>query len=74
MTELDSRELVTPPGTSGPFRISVRSIRGGLSVQLEGEAEGVLFPMPDFTPDGLWGVGVAPGTAVLWEELGLAPL
>jgi len=74
MAELDSRALVTPPGASGTFRISVLSIRGGLGVQLEGEAEDVLFPMPGFNPDGLWGVGVAPGTTVLWEELGLAPL
>ena len=74
MVELDSQALVSLPVASGPFQISVRAIRGGLSVHLEGEADDVLFPMPGFTPDGLWGVGVAPGTTVLWEELGLAPL
>ena len=61
-------------GTSAPFPgpealLSVRFVPGEIRVAVDGRPSDVSFEAPDLRPAGLWGIGVAPGTPVVWEGL-----
>lgn len=64
-----SSALPAPPPGVDMIHFSVRFLPGEITVQVDGDPEGVTFPVPGAEPEGVWGVGVASGTSVLWEGL-----